>query len=157
MRFHLPAGDSGAGPAPKPDPAGAIRIGRGRLPLPLTLNVHLPRYDQIVHVRDGTDQAGHPTINFTSDAASPDLGTDLAVFSAPDLLFISSRAVAPHPAGHTDPAPYAVADLLEDTALGVTLHEMMHWLHFQNQPKLYVGSVGDDVPGRRSRDGRRGQ
>jgi hypothetical protein len=110
----------------------------GGYTLPLALDVRLPRYHRGLVVRP-ISRNGQAALAIETSSVDDDLDdVTQAMYSAPNVMVVTPLAVAPRRLGDAHPEPYGVDHLMEDPGLGVLLHEMMHWLHFQNRPSAFA-------------------
>jgi hypothetical protein len=139
VRFYSSDGDPMAAPRQQLVLHALSILRAGGYELPPTLDVALPRYHRSLVVRRAADGSEGRVIAISVEAVSDLLPDDaVASFFAPDQMFVSLRAAANRSAGPTDQGAYSIPGQMHDTGLGAVLHEMMHWLHFQQWPSRYV-------------------
>ncbi|BBY46772.1 hypothetical protein MARA_02020 (plasmid) [Mycolicibacterium arabiense] len=102
----------------------------GGFDLPETLDVRLPRYHRKLVVSADADGR----LRIKVDPGTAILDGVAGVFTAPGELLLTTLADSPT----DDTGGHSVADVMEDTALVDVLHEMMHWLHFQQHRQRFV-------------------
>ncbi len=99
---------------------------------PDLLQVMLPRYHRTLDVRLDTSNPEATRLAFSIGKIRVERPIDFqGGFSLPDFVTITTTALGP-------PLPDSAPSLLHDHALGVVLHEMMHWLHHSSHPRSSV-------------------
>ena len=114
--------------------------------LPPRLRVDLLRYHRKLDVRQRTDADG-PYLDIAQSSAGEDiLHSEVASFLGPDLMIVSPLVSASKLPGVTPHfSKGGLAAEVEDSALAIMLHEMMHWLHYQGSPHTYTDLFSTDL------------
>ncbi|WP_264077207.1 hypothetical protein, partial [Mycolicibacterium arabiense] len=129
----------------------------GGYALPKTLDVYLPRYVRSLTLRPVLDEEGRRVLDDAGrtklDVEIRELGAQqglIAEFWPPHHVFVFPRRKV----GNPPQGDGSVTSAMEDFALGYTVHELMHWLHFQHRGGQYLDSeLTDFLPAAKSTAG----
>ncbi|ANW66310.1 hypothetical protein BCA37_24485 [Mycobacterium sp. djl-10] len=144
VEFHHSPDDPTAAPRQRLVMDALNGLEQGGYDLPgTTLEVHLPPYHRAVRVRPvmGTDRRP-ADLDITATPLMSREDGYVAEFVAPNQLVVTSLATAPPPEASVRTG---VADELEHRGLAIVLHELMHQLHWQQNPALLADLVNTSV------------